>query len=158
MQKPEKSGGAPLDLHIHDVDAALWWFGKPQNVHASGICIGGLPMVVDATWRYDDGPVVSLYGAWDNNGSPFRYAFSVIMERATLACDSLDGARLKLYRPEGVSEIDVPEVSAYAAEIDDFLGCVQTGRRLTRVTPDDGRMAVEIVREEMRQMGAQISH
>ena len=159
MRKPEKSGGAPLDLHIHDVDAALWWFGKPQHVHASGICIDSLPTVVDATWRYNDGPVVSLYGAWDHNGGPFRYAFKVIMERATLSCDSLmDNAKLKLFIGPDVMEVETPEGSAYEAEIEDFLDCIQTGRRLTRVTPDDGRLAVELVREEMRQMGAHALH
>ncbi len=159
MRRPEKSGGAPLDLHIHDVDAALWWFGKPQQIHATGICVGSLPTVVDATWRYNEGPVVSLYGAWDNNGGPFRFAFKVIMERATLCCDStIDNGRLKLFSEGEVQDLETSEKSAYEAEIEDFLDCIQSGRRLTRVTPDDGRMAVEVVREEMRQMGAQICH
>jgi predicted dehydrogenase len=155
MLRPEKSGGAPLDVHIHDVDAAIWFFGKPQHVHASGICINGLPTAVDASWRYSDGPVVSLFGAWDNNGGPFRFAFKVVMERATLNCDSLvDGAKLMLYQDGNATEIETSSDSAYDAEIEDFLDCVQTGRKLTRITPDDARMAVEVVREEMRQMGA----
>jgi predicted dehydrogenase len=77
------------------------------------------------------------------------------MESATLNCDSqVDGGRLKLYQDGETIDLDVAEGSAYEAEIEDFLDCIQTGRRLTRVTPDDGRMAVEVVREEMRQMGA----
>ncbi|HSI72553.1 MAG TPA: Gfo/Idh/MocA family oxidoreductase [Fimbriimonas sp.] len=157
MRRPEKSGGAPLDIHIHDVDAALWWFGKPSSVQASGICIHGLPTMIDATWRYHDGPVVALHGGWDNNGGPFRYAFRVVMERATLSCDSLiDGGKLKLIQPDGVEDLAVEEYSAYQAEIDDFIDCIATGRKLTRVTPDDGRLAVEVVREEMRLMGTHV--
>ncbi len=31
---PEKSGGAPLDLHIHDVDFINWCFGMPKKIRS----------------------------------------------------------------------------------------------------------------------------
>ena len=46
--------------------------------------------------------------------------------------------------------------SAYQAEIEDFLDCLLADRKVKRMTPDDGRMAVEAVREELRQMGAHV--
>src|SRR6185503_13761303 len=32
----EKSGGALLDLHVHDVDFVQFCFGRPRAVHATG--------------------------------------------------------------------------------------------------------------------------
>ncbi len=29
--KSEQSGGV-FDMHIHDIDVALWWFGRPQSI------------------------------------------------------------------------------------------------------------------------------
>ncbi len=92
LMKPEASGGV-LDLHIHDIDVALWWFGRPGTIEAHGYRRDGLPMIVDATWRYLDGPLVQLHGAWDPNGGAFRHAFRLIMERATLVYDLGDDAR-----------------------------------------------------------------
>ena len=32
-----KSGGASVDLHIHDLDYLIWIFGNPRSVHALGV-------------------------------------------------------------------------------------------------------------------------
>jgi hypothetical protein len=56
---------------------------------------------------------------------------------------------------DGSSEdIPVDAVSAYAAEIEDYLAHLREGRKMKRVTSDDGRLAVEMVREELRQIHA----
>jgi predicted dehydrogenase len=155
LRRGDQSGGAVLDMHIHDVDTALWWFGKPARIEATGVTRAGLPLVVDSIWSYGNGLTLALHGSWDNHGGPFRYAFKVVMERASLLCDStVDGAKLKLIQDGEVKDLETGEESAYQAEIEDFLDCLQNGRKLTRVTPDDGRLAVETVREEMRQISS----
>lgn len=157
MADGRRSGGAVLDMHIHDADTALWWFGAPDSIRADGLIVDGLPLTVDATWRYKDGPVVALHGAWDNNGGPFRMAFKLVLERATILYDSSSKTfRLVQSGPQGEQSEDlaISGASAYQNEIDEFIDCVQQGRPLTRITPDDGRLAVEMVREEMRQIEA----
>lgn len=155
MPDVTKSGGAVLDLHIHDVDAALWWFGRPDRVVAQGTVIDGLPTSVDTLWHYQNGPNVALYGAWDHNGGPFRYAFKVVLERATILCDSPTGVfRLIQGGREGDDSRDLPveEASAYAAEIDHLLDCILSGHPVIGPTADAGRLAVEVASEELRQV------
>jgi len=74
---PAKSGSAVLDLHIHDVDYALFALGKPASVRARGVPgpAGGTHHVV-ADYDYgSDGPVVSAEGAWQARPNrPLRLA------------------------------------------------------------------------------------
>ena len=144
-----ESGGV-LDMHIHDVDVALWWFGRPQSITATGLVTQGLPLVVDAAWRYDGGPTVQLQGAWDRHGGPFRHAFRLVMEKATLVHDlAVDANALQLLRDGKTENVPFDEGSAYQAELDDFA----SGNAHLRLTPADSRLAVEIGLEEMRQIG-----
>jgi predicted dehydrogenase len=152
----EQSGGVVLDMHIHDVDAALWWFGKPQGITADGVLMDGLPMTVDALWHYPDGALVSLHGSWDNNGSPFQYGFKVVMEHATLDYDGTAGS-LQLWQSEtaGPTDIEVESndgLNAYQNEIDDFITCLLEGRPVERVTPESSRLSVNVTLEELRQI------
>lgn len=154
-----ESGGAVLDMHIHDVDTALWWFGEPNTVIADGVIEDGLPLSVDAIWRYENGPVVYLHGSWDNNGGDFDYGFKIVMERATLLHQPSVGAgELKIIkgRRDGdqSEEIKLSDDMAYQLEINDFVDCLQSGRTMERVTPAASRLAVKICREEMRQIAA----
>lgn len=151
-----QSGGAVHDMHIHDADTALWWFGKPDQIKADGVILQGMPAVVDANWTYNDGLLVHLHGSWDNNGGPFRYAFKVWLEKATIEFDSASGSSsLFLYegKEEG-TEILIADELAYQNEIDDFIDCLNTGRKLERITPESSRLSVETVVEELKQIRA----
>ncbi len=148
MAKGEQSGGAVLDMHIHDVDAALWWFGMPDCIEADGVIFRDLPLSCDAIWRYDDGPKVTLHGSWDPNGAPFRMAFRVVMERASIVYDTALGI-FQLWRDNQAQELKAPDKLAYQSEIDDFIDCLISGRKLERVTPAASALAVEVTRREM---------
>ncbi len=152
-----RSGGAVLDMHIHDVDTALWWFGEPQSITADGLVIGDLPVSVEAIWRYANGPLVQLYGSWDNNGGPFQYGFKVVMEKATLVHDPATGVNnLQLIKGgkdgDESQEIEVADDLAYQKEIDDYVACLNEGRKLERVTPQASRLSVATIWEELRQI------
>jgi 1,5-anhydro-D-fructose reductase (1,5-anhydro-D-mannitol-forming) len=152
LQDGARSGGAVLDMHIHDADTAMWWFGAPQSIHADGITVDHLPMSVDATWRYENGLLVYLHGSWDNNGGPFRMAFKVVMERGTVEWDSSKGDAVLLHTGGETQEFPVSSDSAYATEIEEFLGCVASDTPMTKVTPAGSRATLQAVLEEMRQI------
>jgi predicted dehydrogenase len=150
-----QSGGVILDMHIHDVDAALWWFGKPATVTASGLMQGDLPVAIDALWHYANGPVVALHSAWDDHSGGFAYGFTVVLEAATIVHNSaLDQFQLLTGGREGthVKELKRDTVSAYQHEIDYMIAHLQSGETVTRVTPQGSRQAVEVVLQELRQI------
>jgi predicted dehydrogenase len=154
LRTASESGGSLLDMHVHDVDAALWYFGKPDTIEANGIFAKDLPTAVDAVWSYPDGLRVYLHNAWDENETPFRYAFSIAMETGTIAFDSsASDAKLRIYTAGNEPKvIELDSSSAYQNEIDDFTSCIRSGKTADRITLADGRAAVEAVEEETRQL------
>jgi predicted dehydrogenase len=152
LQDGARSGGAVLDMHIHDVDTAIWWFGIPNEIHAAGYVANNLPMSVDATWRFNDGLLVYLHGSWDDNGGPFRMSYKVVLEKATLDWDSSKSDAVLLHHKGETEEFEVSAESAYQVEIDDFIACLAENRTMTRVTPQSSRETLEVVLEELRQI------
>lgn len=153
MQK-EQSGGV-LDLHIHDIDVALWWFGRPQKITSSGYAPDGLPLIIDAAWHYADGPAVHLHGSWDRNGGSFNHGFRLIMEKGTLVHDLATDPQALVLRQNGqATSVPVGAESGHQAELDYFATEAGAGRAPSRLTPADSRLAVELGLEELRQIGS----
>ena len=150
----EQSGGVVLDMHVHDIDTALWWFGTPQNVRANGVIRDGLPLKVDATWRYENGPLVQIHGGWDRGALPFRMAFEVMCEGGTIVWDSTRGETLSVFRGADEEKHDFDGTMGYAPQIDYFLSCIERNEAPKRATPEQSRESVKWAREELRQMCA----
>ena len=148
-----QSGGAVLDMHVHDVDTALWWFGRPTSIQTTGLIVDGLPMKVDAAWNYENGPQVHIHGGWDKHSGHFAMSFEIVGTDASLYWDSSKGEAMQLYRAGEAEEITVDDKSAYQAEIDYFLDCIENDTPPTRITPAGSRLSVEMAREELQQMG-----
>jgi predicted dehydrogenase len=153
LQKAGESGGV-LDLHIHDIDVALWWFGQPAAIATAGVVRDGLATVMDASWRYLEGTLVQIHGAWDANGGPFRHAFKVVLQGATLSYDLAEAEpALRMHREGVTTVLPVETPDAYQAELDDFARCCSEGRAVSRFTPQDSRLAVEFGLRELQQLG-----
>lgn len=152
FMRPEESGGV-LDMHIHDIDAALWWFGQPAKIDATGYVHDGLPLTVDAHWHYDRGPLVHLHSAWDLNGGAFRHAFKLVLEKATLSHDlAIENGGLQLIAEGKTTTVPLPEPAVHQAEINDFAARIRAGEPAPRIAPAESRAAVEIGLEELRQI------
>ncbi|MEW6303082.1 MAG: Gfo/Idh/MocA family oxidoreductase [Verrucomicrobiota bacterium] len=147
-----KSGGALLDLHVHDVDFAQHCFGRPRAVFATGYShISGAIDHVVAQYIYPSGISVHAEGAWAMaEGFGFNMSYTVNFERATADYDlARDKEALKLFekgKPPQVIPGDGPD--GYTGELTHILDCIQSGRPPSIVTAQDGLAAVELCEAE----------
>ena len=147
-----KSGGAILDLHIHDVDFVQFCFGRPTAVFAQGFSqySGEIDHVV-AQYQVAGGAAVSAEGGWVmGDGHGFEMAFTVVFENATLDFNSTRGAdALRLFENgQTARTIAVAPGDGYLGELAYMIQCITEGRAPTLVTARDGASAVEICEAE----------
>ena len=146
------SGGAILDLHIHDVDAASWILGPPTALTAFGrIGPSGCYDQVESVWHYDDDRLVLLEAMWLAAApGAFEMSFEVSMERASLTYNSSRKPDLQLHVPG--QEMVAPKVSeedGYLREIDYFVHAVLEDHGVERATPESSRLSVALIENEI---------
>lgn len=147
-----ESGGALLDLHIHDVDFVQYCFGRPRRVFAQGLTrfSGAIDHVV-SQYEVATGAAVSAEGSWImTEGFGFNMEYTVVFERATVDFDLTRGAEaLRLVEEGKPARILKPEGSdGYVGELGYMLECITSGRPPARVTARDALSAVEICEAE----------
>ena len=135
----ERSGGALLDLLIHDIDQALLIFGTPDRVAAKKL--GDVDAVM-ATLIYPGGSEVRIQGGWFAPATPFSMSFQARSERAEIELTP-DGLMLSDQAGQR-NKIEIPESDAYDAEIAYFVDCCRGGRKPERCMPQDSARAVKL--------------
>ena len=130
------SGGALLDLHVHDVDEVNYFFGKPRAVQAVGanVCSKGAIDHVVATYDYGDGRLVMAEGGWEQaKGATFEMSFTIVCEKATLKLDST-GFNIFLKNGKKVTpKLDVKNgPTGWHQELAYFVSCIQKGVKPTK--------------------------
>jgi len=153
IQNPELSGGAILDLHVHDIDYALFMLGKPKWVCAQTYQrTGGGYDRVHALWHYRPELVVQLEGFWDMFPAySFNMGFTARFENAAVIFDLVGGKPLTVQKPDGSSE--TPQVGpndGYFNEICYFLDCIEKNETPKTSTPPESRDAVAIALAEVK--------
>ncbi len=145
LTNARESGGVVLDLHVHDIDIAHWWFGADRIIRAAGVRRRMLPVQVDTDWIYPDGLLVHLHAGWDvSSATPFRFAFQVIMEHGSVAYDSsIDNGSIRQYH-ESKPPIDIPydDASPNQLQIDDILAALEESRPPLQGRSEDGAAAI----------------
>jgi predicted dehydrogenase len=141
----ERSGGALVDLHIHDADFVLHLFGKPASVTAAGDLEH-----LTALYRYPQGPRhVSAEGGWDHSpGFPFAMRYTVVFERATADFDIGRRPQLLLHRDGGTELVELEEIDGYDGEVRHLLDAIATGRRELAATLDDAYELTRLLEAE----------
>jgi predicted dehydrogenase len=152
LTDPSRSGGAVMDLLIHDIDFCLHLFGKPEVVSAIGhhSFARGID-VIEARLTYPSGVPVVITGGWHHPKSyPFSMEFTVVSEAGTLEFNS-SGTPLTLFDAAGSSEAVVlaehsdPSVAdSFVEELRYFTECVRTESPPARCPPSESAMAVKI--------------
>ncbi len=119
-----RSGGALLDLHVHDTDFLCALLGTPAAVTS----VGSLDALT-TLYHYDEGPArVTAEGGWHHEGTSFRMRFLAVFDDATLDFDGDRDTPLLVCRDGKAEPFELPDASGYDGEIRHFIDSVATGR------------------------------
>jgi len=152
--KGEDSGGALLDLHIHDADFVQFCFGRPRRVYSQGfVRLSGAIDHVVTQYEVAGGVAVSAEGTWVMHaGHGFNMAYTIVFENATADYDlTRSGAPLKLFQDgQAPQTISCPGGDGYVGELRHMLESIEAGRPPSIVTGEDGLNAVALCEAEER--------
>ncbi len=144
------SGGALLDLHVHDTDFVQFLFGRPTRLFSTGRSrLSGAIDHVVTQYTVPGGATVYAEGSWLLT-SGFSMGYTVHFERATLDFDSARGPQALRLDEAGQSPrvVKCTGPDGYAAELQYMIEAIKTGQPPTVVTAQDGLSAVEICEAE----------
>jgi predicted dehydrogenase len=147
-----QSGGALLDLHIHDTDFVQFCFGRPQSVFSTGyVKFSGAVDHVVTQYLVDSHTIVHAEGSWAmTEGFGFSMSYTVNFESATVDYDAGRGAEALRLVEKGYPArvVKCEGLDGYAAEINYFLECIRGNRAPAVVTAEDAISAIEICEAE----------
>jgi predicted dehydrogenase len=139
LLRPEESGGAILDMLVHDFDQALFLFGKPESATARTV---GSSNALECTLHYPGGVEVAITGGWYEGEVPFAMGFSLASRDGELR---YAGEQLTLLRaPEPLALIPLAVVDPYAAQLGYFLDCCRRGAAPVECPPENSAAAVAL--------------
>lgn len=168
LNNSELTGGAVVDMMIHDFDALNWLFGMPEQVTARGhrnprsggwdqvqVLLdypAGRSAVVDGGMMMPDSYPFSSELHLLGSGGAAEYRFRG-------EGPDIDGGPgrndLWLFPDDGpASQLSVPVANAYEAEIDYFVDCITSGRPADRATPAAGAQALRVALAVARSLDA----
>jgi predicted dehydrogenase len=135
-----RSGGAALDLLIHDIDQALLLCGMPERVSAKKLGEGDGMM---ATLIYPaGGPEVRIQGGWFQPGAPLNMSFQAIAERGRI--DLLPDGLFSSDTSGQRTKIEAAGPDGYQAEVAYFIECCRNETEPLRCMPRASAQAVQV--------------
>jgi predicted dehydrogenase len=146
------SGGALLDLHIHDADFVRYCFGSPRSVFSNGYTkhSGAIDHVV-TQYQVASGAIVHAEGSWAMApGFGFEMSYTVNFERATADYNITKGAdALRLCEPgQPPRTVVCAGPDGYVRQLLHLVESIASGIPPSVVTPEDGLRSVELCEAE----------
>ncbi|MBL1216671.1 MAG: gfo/Idh/MocA family oxidoreductase [Planctomycetes bacterium] len=140
-----RSGGALVDLHIHDADFIRYLFGNPDSLTSTGT-LDHLTTI----YRYKEGPAhVVAEGGWDHSpGFNFRMHYIVNFERATAEFDLSRETPLIVYHDQHQEVIPLEPTTGYDGEIRCLLDAIASGKRDMLPTIEESLAVTHLLEEE----------
>jgi predicted dehydrogenase len=158
FSRSDLTGGAVIDMMIHDYDALNWIFGAPHAVTARGMHnsrSGGFDQV-QVLIDYADGASALVDGGMMMPESyPFSSRLEVLCEEGAIEYAFRAGGRsvemgggvneLTLYPNEGEPlRLSPAQVDPYSAECAYFVDAIHRGNTADRATPADALQALAV--------------
>ncbi len=161
---PQRSGMAPFELHIHDLDLIYYLLGKPERLESYGWRDDRLLASYLRTQLYYPGVLVDAEAGWYRGPVPWKATYRAVFEQAVL---DYDGSQIILYRagakepeivqleksPDSGPVINLPGTGPYANEVAYFASCVEDGRPPEVITPLESREVIQLLFEAVQKSG-----
>ncbi|HEX8712457.1 MAG TPA: Gfo/Idh/MocA family oxidoreductase, partial [Terracidiphilus sp.] len=149
------SGGAALDLHIHDTDFVLALLGSPRAVHSRATFDYSGPAHIFTIYDYPE-VAVAAEGGWNYPSKwGFRMAFQAVFEKACVDFDSGKTPTLMVTWSGGAPEPlafeapaagesksgegNISNLGGYFNELKSFVECIRRGVPPVDATLEDAR-------------------
>lgn len=157
--KNEKySGGAALDIQIHDADYIIWLLGEPKIVKSEGAyspAWGGW-MHMGTTIQFAGGASALLQVGWGfPRDFPFTNTIRITCEKGTaewmfrVGMDSWKNSEksfIRIYKFDGKSRDErISDDDQFLLEWRYFIDCLRSGKGIYNSSFEDGRKALELV-------------
>jgi predicted dehydrogenase len=146
LKDKSKSGGGVFDLLIHDYDIALWLFGVPESVSATGYeaLEQGID-VIHANFHYASGLTVTVTGGWHHpKAYPFSMEYTVVCDGGSVEYSSTGRPPVK-YGADGEEHaLHQATTDGYAEEIRYFADCARRGAWAEACSPESSAQATKI--------------
>lgn len=156
FKDPKLSGGAVLDLHIHDLDFVYWLLGMPESVYAIGLqSETGAWDHVQTTLTFERARAAVEGSFMMPEGFPFQMLFRLLGSKAAaeyrfrvlgqVGERAQAETELMLYRPGKPAEaVPSSDKDAYFAEIEYWVGCLTSKRPPELATLQEARDVLSI--------------
>ena len=119
----KRSGGQPLDLHIHDTDYVHYVFGMPAAVSSVA---DGPQTYISTQYHYENGPAVVAESTWRMAPTfGFEMSFVVVLEHATILFDSTRNPAFRVCTVDSPTlSPELPSGDGYSREVEHFAHAV----------------------------------
>jgi len=160
------SGGAALDLHVHDTDFVLYLLGMPEAVRSVTPGSEPGPSQIFTQYLYDDVAVTAECG-WNYPANwGFQMAFQAVFEDGAVEYDSGADPTLTVTLGKGKKKPlpfnnpsagssstgagNITALGGYFNELQSFVRSLEAERAPETATPDDASRSLEVVLAELK--------
>lgn len=143
---PKKSGGAPLDLHIHDVDFINWCFGMPKSVSSFERNTKLDGESIFTKYNYENLTILAEADWAMSAAFPFTSRCVMNFEEATAV---IEGDVLTVYTDEDSIIPERNTKSHFLKEMEAFLKYVIDGIDCLITSPESVRESVRLALAEV---------
>ena len=147
-----RSGGAVIDLHVHDVDYINYLLGVPDALVSDAYHVRSGFDCISTQYFYKDGPIVHASSDWN---MPVSHGFqpftTAVFEKAVI---SIDKYCFKVYIGDRILEEsdfegNYANADPYYDELTYFIQCIRQGVNNEIVPMESTMQSIEIVMAEI---------
>ena len=143
-----KSGGAALDLHVHDVDFIAYLFGRPNAVCSIATNYKTKHDSITTLYYYDNVAITSTGSFGESSSYPFSTPFRARFEKASV---KFSKGKLTVYPQDGEPfEPETAKADGYVEEVVDFIDCIENDRESKINPPEASLQSIEIALAEKK--------